>query len=286
MNYLNPSEINREFGKSAGLKNAFPTAQLLVYSFLGGVFISMGCLLAIIVAGGMPGVAAANPGLVKFVFGAVFPLGLLLVVIGGAELFTSDCAIIFFGWLNGQFPLSRLVRLWTLGYLGNFAGALAVAVLFAWQSGILDAEPWLGFTLKIGEAKTSSSFLKVFIKGVGANWLVCMAVWMACSAGDITGKVLALWFPVMAFVALGFEHSIANMFFIPVAQLLGADITMYDFLIGNLLPATLGNIAGGAVFVALPYWFMFSKGRPAGEEAAGSQKINLNDITKFNKHLN
>lgn len=255
-----PSEIAANFYKSAHQKDAFPFSRLLVYSILGGAFISLGGLLSLVVTGGMPGVAATNPGIIKFIFGALFPLGLVLVVIGGAELFTSDCAVMPFGVFNKGITWKRLARLWTIVYIGNFIGALLVAYLFAYKTGILAADPWLSAAKKIGVLKTSHSFTETFIKGIGANWLVCLAVWLAYAAKDVSGKILAIWFPVMCFVAFGFEHSIANMFFIPVAMLLGAPVSLYQFVVVNLLPATLGNIAGGAVLVALPYWYLFGKG--------------------------
>lgn len=289
MNYNAPVTIATEFNKSAGYKSALPVGKLLVYSVLGGAFIALGGLLSLVVAGGMPGVAASNPGLYKFVFGALFPLGLVLVVIGGAELFTSDCAVLPFGLLNRVVPVGSLARVWTLAYLGNFAGALMVAYLFAHQTGILQADPWLSAAQRIGIHKTSGSFTEVFVKGIGANWLVCMAVWLSYGARDVIGKVVALWFPVMCFVVFGFEHSIANMFFIPTAIFSGAHISMYEFLVANLLPATLGNIVGGAVFVALPYWYMFRTGRVGDTqtiELVNEEVEGFNDPKFINKHLN
>lgn len=257
MAFNTPPEIMTPFANSALAKNNFSTIRLLIYSGLGGAFIGLGGLLAIMVAGGMPGFAIENPGLVKFVFGAVFPLGLFLVIIGGAELFTSDCAVISLSVFRQELTLKNLVRIWSLVYLGNFVGALLISYLFGYQSGILDNEPWLTATLNIGEAKTSAPFIKTFIKGIGANWLVCMAVWMSYAAKDIIGKMLIIWFPVMAFVVMGFEHSIANMFFLPTAIFLGADFGMEALFFKNLLPSTLGNIVGGVVFVAFAYHYIF-----------------------------
>lgn len=289
MFYNAPPKIAAHFLSSALYKASLPFGRLVVYSILGGAFIALGGLLSLVVAGGLPGVAASNPGMYKFVFGALFPLGLVLVVIGGAELFTSDCAIIPFGMLHRKLSWGSLSRIWAVAYFGNFIGALMVAYLFAYQSGILSADPWLSAVRNLAGAKTSAPFLQVFIKGIGANWLVCMAVWLAFGAKDVMGKVVAMWFPVMCFVVFGFEHSIANMFFIPTALFLGADISLQQFLVGNLLPATLGNIIGGVLFVALPYWYMF---RPVGakedasiEIVAGS-KAAFPDLPLGNKHLN
>jgi formate transporter len=289
MFYNSPSKIAVEFNNSAAYKNSFSSSKLFVYSILGGAFIALGGLLSIVVTGGMPGVAASNPGIIKFLFGALFPLGLVFVVMAGAELFTSDCAVIPFGILNGRLKIKSLTRIWSLVYLGNFIGALLVAYLFAYSTNILSADPWLSAAKHIGEHKTQGTFGITFIKGIGANWLVCMAVWLAYAAKDITGKVIGLWFPVMCFVAFGFEHSIANMFFIPTSMMLGANIDMYHFLVVNLVPATLGNIVGGVLFVAVPYWFMFKediKQQHEAEEINTANVVSFNEIKKVKNHSN
>lgn len=255
--FKTPAEILKEISKSVTKKNSFSTTRLFVYSVLGGAFISIGGLLALVVTGGMPAMAASNPGLVKLIFGSLFPLGLVMVIIGGAELFTSDCTVISLGVFNRQLSIQRLLKLWAIVYFGNFFGAFIISYLFAYQAGILNADPFHSAAINLGEHKVSGTFLVIFIKGVGANWLVCMALWLSNAAKDVTGKIFALWFPVMGFVTLGFEHSIANMFFIPTSMMLGADISMYSFLVKNLLPATLGNIVGGVLFVTVPYWILF-----------------------------
>ena len=265
MSYLTPADIAVQFCKSAHQKNNHSNIKLFTYSLLGGAYIALGGLLSLVVVGGMPTVAATNPGITKLLFGSLFPLGLILVVVGGAELFTSDCAVIPFAVFHKQLPTKSIFRVWTIAYLGNFVGALFVAYFIAFQTGILSADPWRAATIKLAEHKTESCFWVTFVKGVAANWLVCMAVWVSYSAKEIGGKILALWFPVMCFVVFGMEHSVANMFFFPTAMLLGAHINIYQFLVVNLLPATLGNMVGGVVLVALPYWFMFNKQVNAAE---------------------
>jgi formate transporter len=289
MSYHSPLEIASLFKESAVTKNSFTSSRLFIYSILGGAFIALGGLLSLVVVGGMPGVAASNPGITKFLFGALFPLGLVLVVIAGAELFTSDCAVIPFGILHKKLKLKSLFRIWTIVYIGNFVGGLIVAYLFAFKTGILQADPWLSAAKHLAEHKASGSFITIFIKGIGANWLVCMAVWVAYAAKDVGGKIIGMWFPVMCFVAFGFEHSIANMFFIPTAMLLGSDISVYQLLIGNLLPATLGNIVGGALFVAVPYWYMFKNNLAVANKTTvrnDTIQTSMNNVSTFEKHLN
>jgi len=259
MQYLTPPQIASAFCKSAHTKNAFSVSKLFCYSVLGGAFIALGGLLSLVVVGGMPTVVTANPGIGKLLFGSLFPLGLILVVIGGAELFTSDCAVIPFAVINKQLKAKSIAKIWTIVYTGNFVGALVVAYFFAIQTGLLQSNPWHDAAVKLAVHKTEGSFWVTFIKGVGANWLVCMAVWLSYAAKDVISKIIAIWFPVMCFVAFGMEHSIANMFFIPTAMWLNAPINMYQFIVVNLIPATLGNIVGGVLMVAIPYWYMFKE---------------------------
>ena len=256
---LPPDQIARVFNKSGLFKASLSPARFFVYAILGGAFIALGGLLALVVGGGMPGLAASAPGLTKLIMGALFPMGLVLVVLAGGSLFTSDCAVLPFSVWQGKLGMRSALRIATLGYLGHFVGALLVAWLLGVQTGTLSAEPWRTATIQLAMHKTHASFLTVFVKGIGANLMVCLAVWMAYAAQQVPGKVILLWLPVMAFVAFGWEHSIANMFFIPAAMLLDAPISMTDFLWSNLLPATLGNIVGGMAFVAWPYFFLFGQ---------------------------
>jgi formate transporter len=274
--YQSPSEISNDFTKIAVQKATMSPVKQFVYGILGGAMISVGGLLAITVAGGMPEVAANNPGIVRFLFGAVFPVGLIMIVIGGAQLFTSDCAVIPYGVFTGRVTLKGLLRVWGIVYLANLIGALLVAYFFAYKAGVLTVDPYASFVKDLAITKTHAPFLKVFIKAIGANWLVCLAVWMSYAAKDVTGKILALWIPVMSFVALGLEHSIANMFFIPAAMFAGAEVTLGEFVIGNLLPATLGNILGGSLLVGAVYWYLFGNSNhqsPAKKESRDNHII-------------
>lgn len=259
MSFFSPAELVQKASDTALHKNRNSLRTTLILAFLAGAYIALGGLLALVVGGGIPGIAEANPGLQKLFMGAVFPLGLFLCVVAGADLFTGNTAYFVPPLLSGKISLGRLLRNWGWVYLGNFVGALFVAWLLGWQTGIFAESPWLDSLMNIAEQKTSASFWVVFAKGVGANWLVALAVWAAFAANDITGKLLALWFPVMAFVAMGFEHSVANMFFLPTALFYGSEVGWLSFLVNNLLPATLGNIAGGALLTGLLYARVYQK---------------------------
>jgi len=241
-------------------KAGLDAGRLLVLSFLAGAYIAFGGLLAVIVGGGASGVGAANPGLQKFIFAAVFPVGLMLVVIAGAELFTGNAATCIPAALSGRMTWRAVLRNWTLSYAGNFAGSLLVAYFLTYLTGLLLKDPWLPSIIGIAEGKVSQGFLVLLLKGIGCNWLVCLAVWLAVSADDVAGKILAIWFPIMAFVAIGFEHSVANMYFIPAGMFYGASVSWGQFLLGNLLPVTIGHVIGGAVFVGAVYWYLYGAG--------------------------
>jgi formate/nitrite transporter len=254
-----PETVIKLAGNNATKKGGYSTNKTLILAFLAGAYIAFGGLLAIIIGGGVPGIAAENPGLAKFFFGAAFPLGLILVVLVGAELFTGNTAYFIPNILNKTQKLSAMLRNWFLVYVGNFVGAIFVAYVIVYLTHLVHKAPFVDSVHAIAIGKTSHTFLVTFLKGIGANWLVCLALWQGMAAKDTSGKIIAIWWPVMAFVTFGFEHSIANMFFIPLAIFEGADITWMSFLVKNLIPATLGNIVGGSFFVGTLYWKLYSK---------------------------
>jgi len=260
-NYYSPAETTSNFAASADYKKNLPLTQFILISILGGTFIAFGGLLSVMVAGGMPGIGESNPGLIKFVAGALFPIGLIMVSITGAGLFTSDCAAFSYPLFQRKISIATFSKYLALSYLFNFAGAQIVAYLLSYEVGLLDKEPWQAYLHLYSEAKVNQNFINVFVKGIGANWLVCLGMFMGYAAKDISGKCIGIWIPVMLFVTLGYEHSIANMFFIPAAIYSGADITWSDFIIQNLIPATLGNLIGGSLLVGGVYWYLYIKGR-------------------------
>lgn len=254
-----PFEVIRIAGDAAVAKSGYSVRKTLVLAFLAGAYIAMGGALSLVAGGGVPAISAENPAIGKLLLGATFPVGLMIVVLTGAELFTGNNAYFMPNVLSGSQSWSEPLRNWVLVYLGNFFGAVFVAYFVVHHSGIVSQEPWTTALYNISLMKTESSFLTIFIKGIGANWLVCLALWMAMASPSASGKILALWWPIMTFVTLGFEHSIANMFFIPLAIFEGASITWNQFLVSNLIPSTLGNIVGGALFVGTLHWYAFEK---------------------------
>ena len=257
MVYKRPYEIVAAVNQAGLVKARMTVSKTLIMGFLAGAFIAFGGFLAIMVGGGIPDIKVHNPGLQKFIFGAVFPVGLMLVVIAGSELFTGNTAVSIPGVLSRRISWLGWLKNMFLSYTGNLIGSLFVAYFLAYQTHLLSSAPWLSFTTGISEAKVSQCFWVLFLRGLGCNWLVCLAIWMALASEEIAGKILGIWFPIMAFVALGFEHSIANMFFIPLGIYYGAHVSWHQFFIINLIPVTLGNIVGGSFFVGAIYWYVY-----------------------------
>lgn len=249
--------------------------SLFVLAVLAGAFISLGAIFATTVSAG----AGELPfGFVRLIAGLAFSLGLILVIVGGAELFTGNTLIVM-AWASRRVSSASLLRNWAIVYAGNFVGALATAgVMFA-SGQYTFAQGSVGLAaLTIGNAKAGLDFVPAILLGVMCNALVCLAVWLAFSARTTTDRILAIVPPIAAFVAIGFEHSVANMYFIPEAIAIKAwapaefwaaiDRTAADFpsltvggFLDNLVPVTLGNVIGGAVLVGIAYWFVYLRRR-------------------------
>ena len=195
----------------------------------------------------------------KFVFGAVFPVGLMLVVLAGSELFTGNVMYMVMGVLDGKASVGGLCKNWVLSWVFNFVGALFVAYVLAYMSGIATDPVIAAGATKVAAAKVGLSWDVALIRGIGCNWLVCLAVYLALASDDIIGKIFGIWFPIMAFVTIGFEHSVANMFFIPLGMFLGADGVNWATALGNIIPVTIGNIIGAAIFVGCIYYITYLK---------------------------
>ena len=243
---------------------------MFVLGVLAGAFIGLGAVFATVVSagGGIP------PGVARLLAGFVFSLGLVLVVVAGAELFTGD-TLMTIACASRRISLVSLLRAWCVVYLGNFTGALLTALIVYWSGETRSQAGVAQRALDIAAAKTSLPFGEAILLGVLANGLVCLAVWLSFSARSVTDKLSAVVLPIAAFVAAGFEHSVANMYFIPAGLFLKAwapqsalptgrysTITWPRFLFSNLLPVTIGNIIGGAIFVGLVYWYIYLRTAP------------------------
>jgi len=258
-------------------KAGLDTATTFALAVLAGAFIAMGAVFATTTAAGGAGLPY---GVGRLLAGLTFSLGLILVVVAGAELFTGNNLIVM-AWASRRISTLRLLRNWGIVYAGNFAGALATAaLLYAGEQYKLGGGAVGAQALSIAAAKTGLGWGQALVLGAFCNALVCLAVWLSYSARTSADKVLVIIPPIAAFVAAGFEHSVANMYFIPYGLLVKsdgsflasqgslpdlADLTWGRFLGGNLVPVTIGNIVGGALMVGAIYWFVYL--RPRGEAA-------------------
>ncbi len=261
-----PSEVALRVETVGVAKAHQATLQLLMLGLLAGAFIGLGCMLFTIVKSDSALGFAAS----AVVGGLVFSLGLLLVVVAGAELFTGNNLLVM-AWADGKISMAQVLRNWVLVCLANFVGAAGLALL-VYASGHTDLHGGaIGQqAIRIALAKQSLSWEHAFFRGMLCNVLVCMAVWMAMAGRSVTDKVIAIVPPVTAFVAAGFEHSIANMYFMPLAILIqtfgppGAQTVLVTGagMLGNLLPVIAGNLVGGSVLVALTYYVIYRRGAP------------------------
>lgn len=269
---LLPTEMAQK-AEDVGLRKAnLDFLTLFFLSILAGAFIGLGAIFSTTVT---TGGSVLPYGINRLIAGISFCLGLILVIVGGAELFTGNTLIIM-GFMSGKVPLRKLLRNWGIVYLGNFVGSVLTAITMFFTKQYTFATGNLGLNiLNIAEAKSSLEFFQAIVLGVICNALVCLAVWLTFSAGTTTDKILAILFPITAFVAAGTEHSVANMYFIPIGLMVknfggeaffenigktGLDfpnLTLENFFLDNLLPVTIGNIIGGAVMVGLIYWFVY-----------------------------
>jgi formate transporter len=265
MSFKEPNEIT-ETGIATGVKKAgLSWDKTLVAGFLAGAYIAFGGLLAITVTSGMP---EETWGSLPTMFaGAVFALGLILVVIAGSELLTGNFALVPLAAFKGRVKILSLFRNFGLVLIGNLLGSLFVAYFLAVESGVLTQELQLARLEEIATLKgQTETAWEIFLRAVGCNWLVCLAVWMAMAATDVAGKILAIFFPIMAFVAMGFDHVVANMFFLPAAIFADAGTLNWGDALNNWLWAGLGNLVGAAIFVAGAYWYLYAREDEEDEE--------------------
>jgi formate/nitrite transporter len=270
-----------EKAEQVGVKKAaLDRASMFALAVLAGAFIALGAMFATTV---LAGAGDGLPyGVARLLAGLVFSLGLILVIVGGAELFTGNNLIVM-AWASRKVSTAALVRNWLVVYLGNFVGAVATAALvyasgqYAFGGGAVGAA-----ALATANAKVGLEFGQAVALGIICNALVCLAVWLTYSARTTTDRILAIVPPITAFVAGGFEHSVANMYFIPLGLFVKAgapdafwasigrsaesypSLTWERFLVGNLPPVTLGNVIGGTLLVGAVYWFVYLRARPTG----------------------
>jgi formate transporter len=282
-----PVAITAKAGDAGKYKVGLPAWNMVLRGFMSGAYIAMGGALATvcstgiaysaaqITAGAVPG-GFASAGIAQLVLGAVFPVGLIITVLTGAELFTGDAMLAPMAAFIHKISWAQVLTLWVFVYIGNFIGSVVWAYIMANgpfvtfdAAGVATLTAFGSRAIAIMGAKTGyvgmMGFYSAFLKGIGCNWLVNLAILLGICADDAAGKFFGIWFPIMAFVSSGLEHSIANMYFIP-AGIMTAGLTntattvnWFNMWMSNLIPVTLGNIVGGMFFVGVIYWVAFRK---------------------------
>ena len=268
MNFFSPADVAQNYIEIGKSKANTPTVKLIILAILAGIFVALGAIASTTVA-----VAVKPASLGKFLGAVVFPGGLTMVLIAGSELFTGNCLLII-PLLEKAITAKKVIKSLVLTYIGNFIGSilLAAGVVFSHQISLFDNGVAVS-VISTAMAKCSISFSDALIKGILCNFLVCIAVWISFTAKDIVGKIIGVFFPVLIFVLCGFEHSVANMYYlfaglfakavpayVAAATAAGVDTSMLTIgrMFGaNLLPVTIGNMIGGAICVGLPYWFIY-----------------------------
>jgi formate transporter len=269
---LIPQEMAEKAEATGVRKAALPFLSMFALAMLAGAFVGLGAMFATTTAAAS---SSLPYGVARLLVGITFCLGLILVVVAGAELFTGNNLIVM-AWASRKISTWGLLRNWLIVYLGNFVGSVGTAVLVFLTRQYTSGAGAVGeAALKTAVGKVSLGFVQALALGVLCNGLVCLAIWLTYSARSVTDKILAVLFPISAFVAAGFEHSVANMYFMPYALLIKAfdpafgvahkidlaSLTWGSFFLKNLLPVTLGNILGGSVLVAAMYWFVYLRKR-------------------------
>lgn len=270
MESLAPNQIIAHVELAAAKKASNAIKKLFFLAILGGIYVSLGGVFATTVAAGATGILPY--GIIKLFMGLVFSLGLILIVIGGAELFTSS-TLVCMAYFNKEIRFLALLKSWSVVYLGNLVGSLLTAILIFLSRQYTFGNGSIGIAaFSIANSKMHSGFLEAIILGIFCNILVCLAIWLTFGAKSTTDKIMAIILPISAFVAMGFEHSIANMFLIPIVLFIkqfdysfilshnidSSNLSWVRFLFKNLIPVTIGNVIGG-VFVWLSYWNIYSE---------------------------
>eukprot|EP01100_Stratorugosa_tubuloviscum_P015131 TRINITY_DN84_c1_g1_i1.p1 TRINITY_DN84_c1_g1~~TRINITY_DN84_c1_g1_i1.p1 ORF type:complete len:351 (+),score=165.49 TRINITY_DN84_c1_g1_i1:95-1147(+) len=259
--YKTPKEIFEAIAIAGVAKSEVAWFRLIILGFLAGCFVGFGGTFAISIGGGCPGLLESNPGIVRLLFASCFTSGLFFIIITGGELFTGNTMYLTVAVLHRthQVKWYNFIKSWIISYFANAAGTLFVSGILVYLTNLFDDEPWRSYVVAIGIRKVYAlNWGQYFARAIGANWLVNIAIVMSIASEDIVSKIVGAFWPVLAFASIGFEHCIANMYFVPLAIWYDdGEINFATFLWKNLLPVTLGNIVGGAFFVGFAYWFVY-----------------------------
>ncbi|WDV45897.1 formate/nitrite transporter family protein [Clostridiaceae bacterium M8S5] len=250
---LTPREIANKTIETSVKKSKLSSIKMILLGIFAGAFIGFGAHGYLVVTQSL---GKFDAGFAKFVGASVFPVGLMLVILAGAELFTGNNTMTI-ALMSKKISLNKMLKNWILVYIGNFIGSVLLALIFSktnLYAGLV------GDNIKaIATAKVNLTLVECITRGILCNIVVVLAVWISTASTDVIGKIFTCWFPIMLFVLSGFEHSVANMFFIPMGKLVGAGFTWVEMWTNNLIPVTIGNLIGGAIIVPMVYYICYIK---------------------------
>eukprot|EP00742_Colponemidia_sp_Colp-10_P002399 GILJ01002557.1.p1 GENE.GILJ01002557.1~~GILJ01002557.1.p1 ORF type:complete len:337 (-),score=43.17 GILJ01002557.1:161-1171(-) len=257
-NYNDQEEVEKTLVNIGVKKSKTPVLKLLYLGLLAGFFVGIAGIASLAVAGGFSkDLRAAHPAIAKLMVGFIFPMGIEFIVVFGGELFTGNNMVLLVAFLAKKVDAKHLLENWILVLLSNFFGACLTAYLFGYLTNYFTDEPFNSYVTGIAVSKTSQNFGVVLLRAIPCNVLVCMSILFGLSARDMTGKLLGLWLPIFGFAIAGFEHCIANCFFIPLGMMYGANVSVGDFLVKNLIPVVIGNVIGGGLLIGGSEYYLY-----------------------------
>ncbi|KIK67328.1 hypothetical protein GYMLUDRAFT_37421 [Collybiopsis luxurians FD-317 M1] len=254
---LKPASVAVAIVENTVIKHNTPYLVIFVKAFLAGVMLSFGGLLSEVISGGATGLTSSNPGIVKILGGFVFPVGLVMIVLNGYELLTSNMMYFPMAVLARAIPWWSLPVNWIIVTFGNLVGSLFFGAILVRYTGIVSTAPYDAYIVEFALKKAAEpEWHQIFLRGIGCNWLVSIAVWQAAGARDTISKIFAIWIPIWIFVSCSYDHVVANMFSVPLGIMFGADLTAAEYIRKSLIASYIGNIVG-ALFVGLPAVYFY-----------------------------
>ncbi|KAL1847048.1 hypothetical protein Plec18170_008824 [Paecilomyces lecythidis] len=245
-------------------REALPFFRLALKSFLGGCYICFGGHVDLLVLSGSPGLRETNPSLATMISGFTFPLGFVLIILTNAELFTSSLFFMTFTTCQRKTSILGSLRVLVVGYLFNLAAGLFIAGFFCWWSDTLETDIQKAYAVTQAEKRVNVQWSVNFLRGIGCNWFVSLAAFLACACNDHVSKIYSIWIPIWSFVIMGYQHCIANYYLVPIGMFYGTNFGVGKFIYQSIIPVTIGNIIGGVVPAGLSFWFLYGRNSPVG----------------------
>ncbi|KAK0364657.1 hypothetical protein LTR91_008208 [Friedmanniomyces endolithicus] len=266
-----PRELARLLTQAGLAKARLGYPEYIVKSFLGGVFISLGALTDLVIISGSPGLRASNPSLATMIAAFTFPVGFVLIILTNVELCTSNMFVMPFTLLQRKTTVWDLVKNWIITYFGNLAGCLFVAGFLAWWTDTLNTDTQTAYAVTQAEGRVNVQWSVNFLRGIGCNLFVALSMYLALGSNDYVSKIYSIWIPIWVFVILGYQHSIANFFQVPIGMFYGTNFGVGKYIYQSVIPVTLGNIVGAGLLAAIAFWYLY--GRDVGSGLATGQDL-------------